>query len=656
MTMIVSGAAPDNAISTTSSHVRILQRRGNSGEQDLIAEQIGHLLSSAGVENCSQNNPALEIEVNPIYIILDIGETLPNASWESRKRMERLVAKNASILWVTDQLNFVVDSSWAHSIEPSNTGNQPRLVVLSVHDGTHLDSLAFTICRILEQSILAPEDRRSEERHYAYRDGHIMIPRFKRWVYPNQQSPKAPLRNFSEKVFHKADSVLTLNTELCLSSKKLVFSEEVTTKKLLSPNMIEISVEAYELNTDVLLSARSFDVSREFGCSGTVTNVGSNARELYLIGDRVCCWTVKDVANRINAEVNCVQRLPSIVSTAFAASIPSTFIVAYHALVTVARLATNQIILIDSATSPLSKAALQIAKCLAARVIASVDTHEQRAALSKEFSIPTASILLRDNNAFNQCIHHFTKGSGVDVVLQTTPDLVSDNLICLASFGIIVAVDLPDSSLNLTGGLKAFNRSITFSNVNTKQLLENQSGKAKSAIENVMRLFENGGLTPRHVTTHTLDEIGVLFTAVSPKSGTENAILSIPEDTVVKCCSETKGQSQLQEDGTYIVAGAPDDLKQEISSLLDTRGAQTIVFVNEDHQIVVKHNPTLETKHLDTGSGSRVISCNVAGWQSSKDDWSIFFKNLPIVRGIIQILGLSEVTIFSVFKQRTQLT
>jgi NADPH2:quinone reductase len=109
----------------------------------------------------------------------------------------------------------------------------------------------------------------------------------------------------------------------------------------------------------------------------------------------------------------CIE-LPQGFSWEQAAALPVTHLTAYHALVTVARAEPGEVVLIHGATGGLGSAAVQIARCLGLRVVATASTPERQARARDLGAGHTAGY-----EDFERVVREVTGGRGPDLVIET---------------------------------------------------------------------------------------------------------------------------------------------------------------------------------------------------------------------------------------------
>jgi NADPH:quinone reductase-like Zn-dependent oxidoreductase len=102
-------------------------------------------------------------------------------------------------------------------------------------------------------------------------------------------------------------------------------------------------------------------------CAGIVLAAGANSG--FSSGDRVLTITSTACQTRMHFNSDALVRVPSEMSLNEAASLPSALWLAYHGLVSVARLAARETVLIHDAASSEGQLAVQLARSLGAKVL-----------------------------------------------------------------------------------------------------------------------------------------------------------------------------------------------------------------------------------------------------------------------------------------------
>jgi NADPH:quinone reductase-like Zn-dependent oxidoreductase len=127
---------------------------------------------------------------------------------------------------------------------------------------------------------------------------------------------------------------------------------------------------------------------------------------------------------------------PENVSFPEAAAMPLVFLTAWHMLLTRARLAPSETVLVLAGGSGVGSAAIQIGKMIGARVIATVGSE---AKIEKAKSQGADEVVLHSAAGFRREVKRLTTGRGVDVVFEHIgTDTWDDSVGSLAAGGRLI--------------------------------------------------------------------------------------------------------------------------------------------------------------------------------------------------------------------------
>lgn len=175
--------------------------------------------------------------------------------------------------------------------------------------------------------------------------------------------------------------------------------------------------------------------------SGVIEEVGSHVTE-FVVGDDVY-YTPQifggagSYAEQHVADVDLVGRKPKNISHLEAASLTLVGGTVWEALVTRARLAVGETILVHGGTGGVGTIAIQVAKAIGARVIttARAADHEFVRSLGADAAIDYTS------SDYVAQVAELTQGTGVDVVLDTIGgDVLARSPLALADAGRVVSI------------------------------------------------------------------------------------------------------------------------------------------------------------------------------------------------------------------------
>lgn len=233
-----------------------------------------------------------------------------------------------------------------------------------------------------------------------------------------------------------------------------------------------VKVEAASLNrADLGLRKGTYRISpdalpvipgREF--AGTIAKLGAGVHE-YQTGQRVVGYpSLGGYAEYAVAKTAEVRPIPEGVTSAQAAALPTASLTAWFALRTDGNLQTGEWLLIQGGSSGVGVAAIQIAKHLSAKVIATSGSEEKCQRLKKLGTDVTIDV---SQNDFVPQVMGATDNRGVDVVLEMIGgEVYQKSLQVLAPGGRLVSIGgafgpVPDPPPMLTEGRKATRFSIT---------------------------------------------------------------------------------------------------------------------------------------------------------------------------------------------------
>jgi NADPH:quinone reductase-like Zn-dependent oxidoreductase len=240
------------------------------------------------------------------------------------------------------------------------------------------------------------------------------------------------------------------------------------------PNADEVlvKVEAASLNrADLGLRKGTYRIAadalpiipgREF--AGTISKLGANVSE-FKTGDRVVAYpSLGGYAEYATAKVSEVRPVPEGVTCAQAAALPTASLTAWFALLTDGDLKAGEWLLIHGGSSGVGVAAIQIARHLGAKVLATSGSEEKCRRLRKFGADVTIDVSMND---FVSEVSRVTNDRGVDVVLEMIGgEVYQKSLRVLAPGGRLVSIGgafgpVPDPPPALTDGRKATRFSIT---------------------------------------------------------------------------------------------------------------------------------------------------------------------------------------------------
>jgi len=277
------------------------------------------------------------------------------------------------------------------------------------------------------------------------------------------------------------------------------------------PRHVEIEVMAAGLNfKEVLTALGLIDRGRPFGleCAGIVTRVGADVLR-WKPGDEVIGFGAQWMMPLACVPETWLQSKPAALGFEEAATVPVAFTVAYHALVHEARLRRGETVLIHSGCGGVGLAAIQIARRLSARIMATAGTEAKRAFLR---NIGVECVSDSRTPDFARDALAWTGGRGVDVVLNSLGgDLLDHGLDALAPRGRFVELGRRDLAENRSIGMQRLAKGLQFLPV----LPDPNDPAFAEAWSEVIRLFLDRELTPLPYHSFGAERIAEAFEEMS---------------------------------------------------------------------------------------------------------------------------------------------
>jgi NADPH:quinone reductase-like Zn-dependent oxidoreductase len=247
-------------------------------------------------------------------------------------------------------------------------------------------------------------------------------------------------------------------------------------------------------------------------CAACLSGEDNRCREFTNLGyliDGGCAELVRC------PEVNCLP-YPENLSFEEAAAVPLVFQTAWHMLVARARLQPGERVLIVAAGSGVGSAAIQIAKFLGARVIATAGSDEK---LAKARELGADDLIRHDSMKIRQEVRRLTQKRGVDVVFEH---------VGTATWGESVASLAMGGRLVTCGATTGYDAKLDLRFLFSRQLslLGSYMG-TKSDLRTVMKLVAAGRLKPVVDRVYPLAEAAAAHTYLENSKQFGKVVLTV---------------------------------------------------------------------------------------------------------------------------------
>ena len=345
---------------------------------------------------------------------------------------------------------------------------------------------------------------------------------------------------------------------------------------------VEIEVEAAGLNFLNLLSALGAYPGYPDGlgplgieAAGRITRLGAEVQGLQ-VGDPVLGVGPRCLARFATLDARLVARRPASLDACQAAGLPIVFLTAWHALHHLARLQPGETVLVHSAAGGIGLAALQVARHLGARVLATAGTADKRAWLQAQ---GVADVFDSRQGDFAEGVLAATGGRGVDVVLNAlSGGAIAEGLRCLAIDGRFIELGKRDIYAGTPISLEPFTRSLSYHAVDLDRLMRQRPERVGALLNEVMRKVAEGVFTPLPTRVFEADALAAAFQALMPGQHIGKHVVRLaPLPSQVTL---SPGDAlPVRGDGTYLITGGLGALGRRVAAWLVQRGAGRIVLV-----------------------------------------------------------------------------
>jgi NADPH:quinone reductase-like Zn-dependent oxidoreductase/acyl carrier protein len=406
---------------------------------------------------------------------------------------------------------------------------------------------------------------------------------------------------------------------------------------------VEIAVRAAGLNfRDVLTALGSIPYEGEppnegfgFGaeCAGHIVRVGPGV-EGWVEGDEVVALGHGLFASFVKVPVARVFRAPPGVSAPDAATLPVAFVTAWYALRHVARLGRGERVLIHAGAGGVGLAAIQCAQHLGAEIFATAGSDAKRELLR---SLGVAFVSDSRSRAFADDIRRWTKGEGVDVVLNSlTGDLSAMSLDLLRHDGRFVELGIKDAYAHGQLGLRPFVRNLTYALVNLRSLLDKAPLRLRPVFDEVLELVGTGALRPLRARTVAIDHAPEAFRHMAQGAHTGKIVLTFGDE--VRAGVRMQRSVTIRPDASYLVTGGLGALGLSAAEWLVETGAREVMLIGRRGVVTEAQQAAIERMQA-ANARVTVVEADVA--EAADVDRALDRLVLPL-RGVVHAAGVID--------------
>jgi NADPH2:quinone reductase len=291
-----------------------------------------------------------------------------------------------------------------------------------------------------------------------------------------------------------------------------------------------VRVEAAACNfSDILLlqgryqekPAHPFVLGREM--AGVVVGRGRSAQR-FRQGNRVLAATgLGAFAEYVAIPERLAHPLPESMSFEAGAALPIVYPTSYAALVDRAAVQPGEVVLVHAAAGGVGLAAVQIAKALGARVIATAGGPE-KLEIARQAGADIGVDYKRED--FVEAVEAATDGAGADVIYDSVGgDTFDRSLRCIAWNGRLVVVGFASGRIPEVAANRILLKNIAVTGIHWPAYAEHDPGRVDAVFAELFALAEGGGIAPLIGARYALDEAGVALGELASRRSVGKIVL-----------------------------------------------------------------------------------------------------------------------------------
>ena len=544
LSTIISSAVEDNSL-LREFPVHIIHTETDVRFASETAEQFKAI---GGFGNVHQSTLA---EVRPTgticVVMLELDRPLLSLCTEAEfDSIRRMLSCAKGVLWLTkggavecsDPLSGLI-TGLARSTR-SEQQNAMKLITLDLDMfQSSAKSIAEISSKLLETSFNAATNATDIDFEYAERNGKILIPRLVPDARVNEYIDSRVAKQAPQlEHFFQPGRPLSLEVGTAGLLETLHWADSVRNSRQLASDELRIETRLEAINfRDIMIAMGQLEGYFMVGeCSGIVMEVGSDAKDRFQVGDRVCAVGTGSYANSAIIKMQQAHPIPDNMSLEVAASIPVSYTTAYYSLKSLANLRKDETLLIHSAAGALGQAAIMIAQHLGARIFATVGSVEKKSFIMDNFGIPQEHIFSSRLTTFSRGIRRLTGGKGVDVVLNSLAgEALRETCKCVAKFGRFIEVGKRDALMNARMDMDIFDRHVMYASVDLGMVFMEKPTLFQELLQDVVELVSTGvvGMI-RPIEVMPLSDIEGAFRHIRTGKHMGKVVLKADIDTRVK--------------------------------------------------------------------------------------------------------------------------
>ena len=293
-----------------------------------------------------------------------------------------------------------------------------------------------------------------------------------------------------------------------------------------APGQVLIRVRAAALNfPDLLMTKGEYQLKPPLPFSPGMEIAGEViAGDGFAVGEAVVAGTrLGGFAEIVSVDAGAVRRKPAHLSFGEAAGVGAAYLTAYVALVRLAKVEAGEWVLVHGATGGVGLAAVDLAKSLGARVIATSRSAEKLAVVEREYGVDA----VLPASGFREAVKELT-GSGADVIYDPVGgDVFDESVRTIAFGGRLCVVGFTSGRIATVSTNMPLIKGFSVIGVRAGEYGRQFPDKGRENQEAIWRLAAEGKIRPRVHAEYALDDWRAAF-EVMQRSDMVGKIVLVP--------------------------------------------------------------------------------------------------------------------------------
>ncbi|WP_368855113.1 SDR family NAD(P)-dependent oxidoreductase [Streptomyces sp. JV178] len=370
------------------------------------------------------------------------------------------------------------------------------------------------------------------------------------------------------------------------------------------PGEVLIQVRAAALNyRDVMLAEGMLPPGAEpatetgprlgLECAGEVIAVGPGV-QTPAVGDRVFAFGHGTFASHVRVRTEQAGLIPDGMTYEQATTLPAVYLTVQHSLESLARLKAGDTVLVHGGAGGIGLAALNYARHVGARVIATAGSPAKRDLLRM---LGAEHVLNSRDLSFAAQVREATAGRGVDVVLNSLAgEAIARSLDCLTPGGRFIELGKRDIYANAPLLLRPFRNNLAYFGVDITRLIADTPDQAAEAFRTVTARVQEGIYQPLPYQSYPAPRIADAVTALRHSRHLGKVVITFT-DSLPVAVEEPDTLPVLDPKATYLITGGLSGLGAATARHLASRGARHLSLLSRRGATAPEAAALLEDLH-----------------------------------------------------------